>query len=244
MDKVIIFNQSLHQISYIATTTTKGEEYDMVKQYIKKLIFHYNKLKKKRAAIFIEPQIETGYPDIVIAEFHSAFPIKNEYRDLLTTEDLKILFHIQQKRKITSGQIEEDLGYPVSVIKSTIKHLKLANMIRTSDKGDIIQSISLKKYYGINKIISIEAKLNKWSEAIRQAENNIWFSSESYVLLNKTKCNDSIQKKCIESGVGIILVNGKIQTCLKSEKRNLPVSYASLQFNEWIYRYFSKKSEV
>lgn len=31
MDKVIIFNQSLHQISYIARTTTKGEEYDMVK---------------------------------------------------------------------------------------------------------------------------------------------------------------------------------------------------------------------
>ena len=89
----------------------------------------------------------------------------------------------------------------------------------------------------INKIIAIEAKIDKWHEAIRQANNNIWFSTESYILLNKDSCSTTTIDTCISDGLGIILLNGKIQKTLASTKRCIPVSYASIQFNEWILRW-------
>lgn len=243
MAQIIIFNQSNPQIGYIARTSTKGEEFDMVNQYIKSIIGHYKKLKKKKAAIFIEPQIETGYPDIVIAEFYSSFKYKNRYRETLKVEDLKILYHILQKKKTSVVQISEELGFSLDETKKSIKRLNLANMVQLTGNNQYVKNVPLKNFYKINKIISIEAKLDKWSEALRQAENNIWFSSESFIMLNKTKCNDSIRKKCIESGIGVILVNGKTQIYLKGHLRKLPVSYASFQFNEWIYKITSGKLE-
>lgn len=239
MAKVIVFRQSNRRIGYVARTSTKGEEYDMVSQYINKLIVHYEKLKKKRIAVFIEPQIETGYPDIVIAEFYSSDTFKNKYRDKLKVKDLKILYHIQQQGRTSITQISEELGFSIYEINNSVKRLNKASMVQISKDNKVIKKTPLKKYYKIKNIIAIEAKVNKWSEAIRQAENNIWFSSKSYIMLNKTKCNDSIKKKCIESGIGIILINGKIKTYLVGESRKQPVSYASLQFNEWVYRFLT-----
>lgn len=54
--------------------------------------------------------------------------------------------------------------------------------------------------------------------------------------MNKDKCNETIMNVCKERGIGIILMNGKITCKLKSEKQSMPVSYSSLQFNEWILR--------
>ena len=86
-------------------------------------------------------------------------------------------------------------------------------------------------------------KIDKWNEAIRQAGNNIWFSTESYILMNKDSCSDGILAACREQGIGIILVNGRVKTILPSNRRGFPVSYASLQFNEWILRYMNMRGE-
>ncbi len=69
MGDIKIFSHSLPEIGYIARTTTKGNEFDMVNQYIKYIVKKYKSLKRKKVAIFIEPQIDTGYPDIVIVEY-------------------------------------------------------------------------------------------------------------------------------------------------------------------------------
>lgn len=237
---ITIFNSSLPQIGYIARTTTVGKEYDMVEKYLDYLKNKYSKLKNKKVAIFIEPQIDTGYPDIVIVEYYNEnnFEWKG-IRNSLKGIDLKILFFIQKNGKVNINDISTILGYSLEEIRKTIDKLFLSGLVILYKNKTIIRSYKLKKYFKVNKIIAIEAKIDKWQEAIRQANNNIWFSTESYVLMNKKNCSETIINDCESLGIGIILINGKIETILKSTKRSNPVSYASLQFNEWLMRYLN-----
>lgn len=237
MSNIKIFDHSMPVIGYIARTTTQGDEFDMVNRYISHVVERYGRLKKKNIAIFIEPQIDSGYPDIVIVEYYAIEDKQwNESRAKLTNTDLKILFQIQLQKNTSIPELSELLGFSITDIEKSIAHLSDSNLIHLSKTKKYIRNVSLQSYCHVNRIISIEAKIDKWTGAIQQAEKNIWFSTESYILMNKESCNNSILEMCKERGIGIILVNGKIQKVMKSDSRKFPVSYASFQFNEWIQK--------
>lgn len=241
---VLIYGYTRPDIGYVARTATRGQEFDMVSKYIYFLISKYSRLKNKKAAIFVEPQLDTGYPDIVIVEYFS-LPTNgwNKSRNDLTSTDLKILYYIQKKRGGPVTEISDTLGYSVSLVEKSVRRLNEAGLIHLSKSKKTVRNVQLNSYCRIHKIIAIEAKIDKWKEAIRQANNNIWFATESYVLMNKESCSATITEICKENGIGIILVNGKIRTELQSIQRSFPVSYASLQFNEWLLRDINKMEE-
>lgn len=242
---VLIYSHTKPDIGYVARTTTQGQEFNMVRQYIRYLFTKYNKLRNKKAAIFIEPQLDTGYPDIVIVEYFSLPSTKwKENRNHLSITDLKILYYIQTKRRGTIVEISNTLGYPLSLVEKSVLRLNEANLIHLSKSKKSVRNVPLNTYCRIHKIIAIEAKIDKWNEAIRQANNNIWFATESYILLNKGSCSATVAEKCKASGIGIILVNGKVRKVLPSAKRPFPVSYASLQFNEWLLRDINRQEET
>lgn len=236
-DNIRVFSHTRPDIGYVARTSTQGQEFDMVRKYLNHLILKYSKLKYKKAAIFVEPQLDTGYPDIVIVEYFSLPTNKWELsRNDLTYTDLKILFYIQSKKSSSITEINHTLGYSVASVNNSIKKLSDSRLIYLSKSKKYVRNVKLKSYCRIHKIIAIEAKIDKWKEAIRQATNNIWFATESYILMNKESCSSAITEMCKANGIGIILVNGTIKTELASMQRQFPVSYASLQFNEWILR--------
>lgn len=236
----LLFSGSMIDINYVARTSTAGKEFDMVTKYIDFLIDKYERFKRKKAAIFIEPQLDTGYPDIVVVEF-SSMPQQKwvAMRNNLSVTDIKILFYIQMHGYARICDLQSTLGFSKEVLQKSVSRLQDCALIHVSPKCKSVRSVSLKSYCRVNKIISIEAKIDKWNEAIRQAGNNIWFSTESYILMNKNSCSESIQAACRERGIGIILVNGRVKTILASNQRKFPVSYASLQFNEWLLRYIN-----
>ena len=241
---VVIYGCTRQDIGYVARTTTQGQEFDMVSKYLSHLITKYGRLKNKKAAIFLEPQLDTGYPDIVIVEYFS-LPTNgwSKCRNDLTCTDLKILYYIQVKRGGSVAEISNTLGYPISLVNKSVKRLNEAGLIHLSKSKNFVRNTQLDAYCRIHKIIAIEAKIDKWKDAIRQANNNIWFATESYVLMNKESCSATITDTCKANGIGIILVNGKIRTELPSVQRSFPVSYASLQFNEWLLRDINKTEE-
>ena len=244
VQRTLLFTETMLDINYVARTSTTGKEFDMVIRYIDYLIEKYEKFKRKRAAIFIEPQLDTGYPDIVIAEFNSSPQLPwNPIRNSLSATDIKILFYIQMHGISKTCDIQKILGFSKESLKKSLLKLRNCGLVYLSSQFTYVRPVSLKSYCRVNKVISIEAKIDKWNEAIRQAGNNIWFSTESYILMNKASCSDSIKRACYEQGIGIILVNGKIETTLESKCRKFPVSYASLQFNEWILRYINMGGE-
>lgn len=239
-NQYILFSGTMLDINYVARTSTAGREFDMVMNYVDFLIRKYEKQKRKKAVIFIEPQLDTGYPDVVIVEYSSTPELKwTASRNSLSPADIKILFYIQTHGRCTLCDLESKLGFSKEAIHKTTLKLSKCGLIHLYPKSNSVRAVQLKSYCRISKIISIEAKIDKWSEAIRQAGNNIWFSTESYILMNKDSCSDSIQTACREQGLGIILVNGAPKTILSSSQRDFPVSYASLQFNEWILRYLN-----
>lgn len=244
-DNLLLFDDSLPSISYITRTVTAGEELEMVKRYINYLINKYSNLSTKHVAIFVEPLITTGYPDIVIIEYYSSKNnLWNEQRLKLDKNALKILFEINNAKYTSIKMLSDILGFSEKEITKKINLLAECDLIHISKNNKSIQKIKLNKYSGIKKIISIEAKIDKWKEALQQAARNICFSTESYVLLNKSSCNSNIINECKKMGVGIILVNGKIEQILKSEVRNYPTSYISLEFNEWINNYRYTRGEL
>lgn len=234
---ITIFNHSIPQIGYVARTITQGEEFELVNSYINYLLEKYKNLKQKKVAIFIEPQIDTGYPDLVVVEY---YPINNfswkHGRENLSVTDLKILFYIQTQKHTSINKINKILGFPINTIEKTINILLEYGLIHVSKTKVFVSNVPLSSFCRIHKIISIEAKIDKWSEAIRQASNNIWFSTESYILLKKETCKPEIVQSCKKHGIGIVLLNGNIRLEIKAEKRQFPVSYASLYFNEILLR--------
>lgn len=237
MSNIQIFNHSIHDIGYISRTVTYGEEYEMVLDFIDCYLKSRKNLKNKQIAIFIEPQIDTGYPDIVIVDYYITKGlswVNTRYK--LTNNDLKILFEIQKNRSISINKLKSSLGFSENELEKIITNLANCKLIyKYADSGSV-RNVRLKSYCIIKNVIAIEAKIDKWNEAIRQATNNTWFATESYILMKKDKCNDAIMKTCEERGIGIYLTNGKNKKVLGSNRKTIPVSYSTLQFNEWILR--------
>ena len=239
MAHTLVFNQSDLSISYRCRTSTNGAELDLVYNYIRNFL---KKSRRLNVAIFIEPQIESGYPDIVIAEY-SKIPINKELaqRANLSNVDLKILFQVMQVNSISIKALKELLGYSELQIKKSLNVLEICNMVKISTTGKFVRKRNIKSFFFIKKITSIEAKISKWHEAIDQSFTNQWFSGESYILLNK-RPNTRCEQICCTTGTGIIsLFNNAYSILLDSSHRKIPASYVSLLFNEWIIRKLLKE---
>lgn len=232
---VTIFKNTIQKIKFFSRTKTQGEELDMVEKYVYHII-KTNRRTKTNLAIFYEPQLEFGYPDLVLVEYKDCKSIQwNNIRENLDIIDLKILYEINRMKAVEIDDFVNILGYNKRVVKNCLIKLKKACLIKIH--GERVRRLPLNSYSCINKIIAIEAKIDKWDAAIKQAKNSYTFATEVYVLLNKKKCTDSIIERCRKDGLGIILVNGKVENILKAAKNPYPVSYTSLLFNEWIQRY-------
>jgi hypothetical protein len=240
MPNTVIIDKSIPEIGYYSRTAKQGSELNMVYQYIEYI--SNKKLSKNKLAVFVEPRLRSGFPDLVLVEYsdrNGNFKNRNDIGMKLTELDLKILFEIDRIKETTISNLISMLGYSESQLFSVIERLNAACLIKL--RGEKVLKISKQEYSIVEKIISIEAKMDKWGEAINQAYINYWFASESYVLLNKNGCNESILKRCDDLGLGIILVNGKIEILKKSSEQKFPVSYSSLLFGEWLQRYLQLK---
>lgn len=233
MSKIRVFDESITNINYTTRVSKNGKEYGLVEKYLQYIIKTSKRNTKFETSIFIEPRIESGYPDIVIVKH---LPIQAELKRnvILNKNDFRILFYIQQNSNVSLEKIADILGFSRAELVRVLSKLEKCNLIKLNKiEENEYYKITFKKNL-IKKIISIEAKIDKWNEVIKQASVNSWFSTESYILMNKVGCNETILNKCRDLGLGIILVNGKIEKILRSEIRKFPVSYASLQFYNWI----------
>jgi len=237
----MLISESLPEINYYARTITYGREFDMVKFSLEHIVDIFPPQGTNKHAIFIEPLIETGYPDIVIIEYSPEYYFNwSELRNRLTNNDLRVLFEIMQHKVISVFKLEGLLGYkPRDLIKS-IESLKEAAVV--IDNDGVLSSCF--KPTNINRIIAIEAKIDKWSAAIDQAFLNTRFATESYVMMNKMNVSSKLHDRLDDYGIGVISVDEKVRRTKAAKKIKYPASYTSLLFNEWIGRYIDSNTKV
>lgn len=233
---ILLFQYTDSQIGYFSRIGTAGPEAEIVYNFLRVIMAKYE-CAKGEYAIFLEPKLDTGFPDIVVVKYRRDYFLShwNENRKNLITSDLRLLNFLYSTNGVTSRDIISMLGVSESSLRKSLGRLESADMI-TCNTRHTWRPKALMANWGIQSILSIEAKIKDWNSAISQAETNVWFANESYVLFPSRKISAKITADISEKALGVFFINEKqqIRKLLNSSKNVGPRSYASWLFNEWI----------
>jgi hypothetical protein len=222
---------SLKSLGASLRTPTKGPEYLMVKEYIRKI---YEDSAFHSSVIFLEPRIEVSSPDIVIVCLSEKCLLSKPFKEKkLQKNDLRVLHYIFSQETVSSVQVNKI--FPRSVNQS-LRRLGDSGLIKYELDGWV--SENLENIFAIQNLITIEAKMTNWREGLRQAFHNTWFATESYLLLPKQNHAEEILSEASKLGVGILAADSPV--CFQnSSSKCPPKSYVSWIFNEWAWAAWS-----
>jgi len=114
-------------MGYLARRSVKGPERRLIKDFAKSILSE----NKKHVAVFWEPLMDTGYPDLVFVYYNpKIFEYWCEGRKTLNVTDIKVLHYLHCVKGATSGTIETVLGMSDKKLLSSIERLLDCKMIR------------------------------------------------------------------------------------------------------------------
>lgn len=238
MSNVIFIEVNKVDIGLKYRTARSGPELDMVYQFIDSTINLYQQNQKKnKLAVFLEPMVDTAYPDIVFAEYDpNLLDNWNDMRNHIEISDMKIFENLRAMKGGNMSSIIKRTHFSYKTVSHAIERLLDAGLIeRRNGKW---KSKPLKDIYSIKRLITIEAKMGQWNTLLNQANANKWFASESYALSPVKNPKNTTIQRFRDLGIGLYsFKDGEVIEVNKAEKQNLPASYMSWMFNEWIGRY-------
>lgn len=242
MAPILEFKTTDPEIGVSVRTQIEGPEADLLNKFVYQYIDKLGTLKR-HYALFYEPLLPTGYPDLVVVSYSpNKYESWTRERAKLGVLELKVLHHLYYVKGATSSSIEHQLGIESRLLLRTLERLMDTSMVRRTKQQWLPKPLS--SSYGINNIKTIEAKISDWRGAIGQASMNRWFSSESCVLSPVSKPSEQFINNAKSKGIGIYAMpSGMRAKTVQKPKRfsGLPVSYASWLFNEWIGRQIFKE---
>lgn len=232
MQKILHFKRNTPSIGLLVRRSNPGPERNFIRRFVDRVKSEYRN-ESKHLAIFQEPSLATGFPDVVFVEYNPrAYEHWAPSRFSLGQNDLKVLHHIFHAKGTTSKELERLLGLDPSRLLRILEVLLDAKLIRRYAKE--WHTSNRDRIFALYKIIAVEGKINDMKSAFHQAWVNKWFASESYILTPSFYQNRDEFKKI---GVGIFTFHDrKIERVQAAKKLDLPHSYASWMFNEWVGR--------
>jgi len=245
MARVLEFKKNDAEMGISVRTQIEGPESALMNEFIEQYKDQLSSLKR-HYALFYEPLMPTGYPDLVVVKYNpQKYESWTKERAKLNVLDLKVLHHLYFIKGSTSPMLEKHLGMDARILLRTLERLMDASLIKRAKNQWLPRP--LKITYGILNMKTIEAKISDWNSVFNQANMNRWFSSESYVLSPVSKPSSKIIDKAKSNGIGIYsMPSGRQAKIIQKPKRSngLPISYASWLFNEWICRQLLKEQRV
>lgn len=206
-----------------------GPERDLVESFIN----YYKSTKSGKYEIFLEPNIPTGFPDIVIVRFSAKGVDSSRLIPKLTQDHIKLLHLIYQMKGSQVGEVLNITQQNSNKAKAMIDKLHDLDLIYF--RGSKVYNRALKKIFPVTQIIAIEAKISDLSSSIRQAELNRWFASHSYILIPSRLPSAVTVEKAQSAGVGILhSYDNNFLTKLRPVVHRLPASFGSWLFLFWL----------
>lgn len=240
--KEVIFETCDTRIGYQSRKITLGPEYELVRDFLRDgLDGHGYSFHSEQLAIFIEPHIDSGFPDVVLAEFQSRFYDRwTDARNDLTSNELKMLSLLYSIKAADFNQVRSAMRLCPSTIAKSLEMLYDAGLIERDRFKRKWKPLPLEETFGLKRLIAVEAKVCNNQEVLNQAALNRWFASESYAL-TPNKPDATFVERARRAGVGMVSVTRRksFRRRVKPKQLALPLSYASWQFNEWIGRRLS-----
>lgn len=183
-----------------------------------------------RATVFCEPRIESGFPDLVIVMWDATVAEKwVPARAKLQRQDIQLAHYLHETGPLSSHELRSRWSRPIG---SCLARLEASELIYL-DCG-IWKPRPLRNAFAARHILAIEAKISEWARALRQAFQNTWFASDSYVLLPKEKAHADIRSAARPLGVKLCAPG---QPLAYRQRASSPRSYVSWLFNEWAWRF-------
>jgi hypothetical protein len=234
MSQVMIIKNSRPDIGLYTRPATLGSEYELVEQFIE---YYCNTFicnnKKNRLAVFVEPRIDSGFPDVVFASYLPSITDNwSQQREALDVFDLKLLSYLCSTENVTGKKIISTLGFPEKQTLGSLEKLMDSKLV--SYRSGSWRVRELCKVFSLTKLIAVEAKLNDIEKLVEQTHLNTRFASHSYALTNSAHPQGTTVNtfKCF--GLGLYGKDTQFRHIVKAKPFSIPSSYLSFQFNEWI----------
>ncbi|MDR1204202.1 MAG: hypothetical protein LBL26_01795 [Peptococcaceae bacterium] len=234
MDQVIIFNGSRPDIGLFTRPATRGDEYDLVELFIEYYCHAFARNNKKtRLAVFVEPRIDSGFPDVVFASYLPSITDNwSDRREILDAFDLKLLSYLCAAENTLGAKLISMLGFPEKQTVTSLEKLMDAKLVFY--RGNSWRVRELRNVFSLTKLIAVEAKLNDISKVVEQTHLNTRFASHSYALTNAARPQGETVKTFKRFGIGLYGKDSQFRRIVEARQYTLPSSYLSFQFNEWI----------
>jgi hypothetical protein len=239
MDQVIVFKDSNPAIGLLTRNVNIGKEYALVKLFIDYYCSKFRKDNKvNKLAVFVEPLVDSCFPDIVFASFRpSILENWSDERSKLDVRELKMLSFLCYARISTVNNINTKLGLSEEQAFHSLEKLFNAKLLKFSRNNWRLCSES--NMFSLTKLVAVEAKISNMSKVVEQSFLNTRFASHSYALSSASNPHNSTVQSCDNFGVGLYCKSKCFKVVVPAKKYPLPSSYQSLQFNEWICKFLA-----
>lgn len=205
-----------------------GPELNLVASFLNNRLFAAP--ARCEMAIFQEPRIPSGFPDLVLVIWRP--DVVREWcvrRQELKSEDIRLAHYLFQVGPT-----------PLQVLNDGLERNNLTSLERLYEAGvakpyrDRWRLKPIREIFAVQQLIAVEAKVSEWKAGLDQAWLNTWFASDSYLLLPHIPRRSQVLERAKHIGVGVC--TDKEQVMAPTCRPKLPASYASWLFNEWIGR--------
>lgn len=191
-------------------------------------------------SIITEAFLGNSFPDILFVIWDKkALKLWTKGRNDLLRNDIKVLNHLvcsQCENDISN--ISQQLGFSLIEVKNSVERLSKANLI--TEEKDLVQPKSLEEIFFIRRIISVEAKIKNWKDALLQAQINELSVSHSYILLPDVHINNNLRRTIGSTKTGLISqTSDEFKIRKDAVPYSIPASYFSWIINENIGRQFA-----
>lgn len=234
---ILLFNECDAAIDYVARKAVPGPEKKLVEYFLANGISGKDySFRSQNMAVFVEPRVDSGFPDVVIAEYKPDFFSRwSAARSELGGSELKLLSFLYSVRGADSACIQEKMNLkPVEILRST-ERLQDADLIFRDKAQRMWRPRPLEESFGLERLIAIEAKISNSQRVLNQATLNSWFASESYAL-TPVEPNVAFARLARHAGIGVVTGDQRraFRRVIRPRMQPLPLGYVSWQFNEWI----------
>jgi hypothetical protein len=209
----------------------EGPEYDLVREYV--LSYLPRPSRGHSLTVFLEPEIESGFPDIVAVYTHLSTTRRwTSARACLTKIDVRMAHFLAT---MGASDLERLKRFFPGDPKRSLERLLEAGIVRNASGKWRLKT--LQDVFAVRRLVAIEAKVVGWQHGLQQAFQNVWFASESYLLLPRLPDAPLLIEEASRFGVGLRVQGQPLDSPeLCPRLAQIPKSYASWLFNEWVWR--------
>lgn len=188
--------------------------------------------KRLARVVFREPEVPTGFPDLVIA-YPSARPlVECRARLTLTARHIQLLHHLWCVRGDGLESVAKALSLRPIDVECCADNLVAADLV--TRRGRFLLPKATRRTFVLRRLVAVEGKMRNWRSALQQAVANTWFASHSFIAIPPTRSLPQVKREARRHGIGVLVVNDTESTCVLSPKEHaIPASYGSWLFNEW-----------